>query len=103
MKTLNSGKLKIVDVRNPQQLAQKALELFGNAAQKAVSEKGVFHLAISGGKTPRLFYQLLGTESQSLGLPWDKTELFWVDERCVSPDSSDSNYKPAAPGDCPRD
>lgn len=96
MKTLNSDKLKIVDVEDSRQLAQKALELFEEAAQKAISEKGVFHVAISGGKTPRLFYQLLGTDGQSLSLPWDKIELFWVDERCVSPDSSDSNYKLAA-------
>jgi 6-phosphogluconolactonase len=96
MKALNSDKLKILDVQDPQQLAQKALELFEDAAKKSISEKGVFHLAISGGKTPRQFYQLLGTASQSLNLPWDKIELFWVDERCVSPDSSESNYKLAA-------
>ncbi|MDD5011005.1 MAG: 6-phosphogluconolactonase [Phycisphaerae bacterium] len=96
MKTLNSEKLKIIDVQDPQQLAQKALELFEESAHKAISEKGVFYMAISGGKTPRLFYELLGTDSQSINLPWDKIELFWVDERCVRPDSPDSNYKLAA-------
>lgn len=96
MKALNSNKLKIVDVQDAGQLAQKALELFKDAAQKAISKKGVFHLAISGGKTPRQFYHLLGQDSQSIKLPWDKIELFWVDERCVSPSSPDSNYKLAA-------
>ncbi|MFA5293696.1 MAG: 6-phosphogluconolactonase [Phycisphaerae bacterium] len=96
MKTLNSDKLKIIDVQDPVDLAQRAFELFKDAAQRAVSEKGVFHLAISGGKTPRQFYQLLGKDSQSMNLPWDKIELFWVDERCVKPDSPDSNYKLAA-------
>jgi 6-phosphogluconolactonase len=26
-------------------------------------------------------------------MPWDKIELFWVDERCVPPDHADSNYR----------
>jgi 6-phosphogluconolactonase len=96
MKTLNSKKLKIIDVQDSEQLAQKSLELFKDAAQKAIAKKGVFHVAISGGKTPRQLYKLLGQDSQSIKLPWDKIELFWVDERCVSPSSPDSNYKLAA-------
>jgi len=96
MKTLNSDKLKIVDVKDPEELAQKALDIFTDSAQKAIKNKGVFHVAISGGKTPRHFYELLGKDKNSLALPWDKIELFWVDERCVEPDSSDSNYKVSA-------
>ena len=26
-------------------------------------------------------------------MPWDKLELFWVDERCVPPDNAESNYR----------
>jgi len=26
-------------------------------------------------------------------VPWDKLQLFWVDERCVPPDNDESNYK----------
>ena len=26
-------------------------------------------------------------------MPWDRIELFWVDERCVPPDQPDSNYR----------
>jgi 6-phosphogluconolactonase len=25
-------------------------------------------------------------------MPWDKLDLYWVDERCVPPDNEDSNY-----------
>ena len=25
-------------------------------------------------------------------VPWDKLQLFWVDERCVAPDDPESNY-----------
>ena len=96
MKTLNNDKLRIVDVKDAEELAQKALELFTDSAQRAISDKNVFHVAISGGKTPRQFYQLLGIDKQSLNLPWDKIKLFWVDERCVRPESPDSNYRVAA-------
>lgn len=96
MNTLNSDKIRIVDVKDPPELAQKALEFFIDSAQKLISSKGVFHVAISGGKTPRHFYELLGRDKNSLSLAWDKIELFWVDERCVKPDSTESNYKVAA-------
>ncbi len=96
MKVLNSDKLRIIDVQDSAELAQKALGLFKDSGKKAIAEKGVFYLAISGGKTPRRFYELLGKESSKLDLPWDKIQLFWVDERCVKPDSPDNNYKLAA-------
>lgn len=96
MKTLNSDKLRIVEVENPQELAKKAGELFANSAHQVIKDKGVFHLAISGGRTPRQFFELLAEDKMSLSLPWDKVMLFWVDERCVKPDSPDSNYKLAA-------
>jgi 6-phosphogluconolactonase len=96
MKALNDDKLRIVDVKDPEELARKALGFFIDSVQKAISERGIFRVAISGGKTPRRFYQLLGADKQSLDLPWDKIKLFWVDERCVGPESSDSNYKVAA-------
>jgi 6-phosphogluconolactonase len=96
MKALNSDKLRITDVKDSEELAQKALELFTDSAQKAINERNVFHVAISGGKTPRKFYELLGRDSLSLNLPWDRIKLFWVDERCVKPESPESNYRVAA-------
>ena len=26
-------------------------------------------------------------------MPWDKLDLWWVDERCVPPDDAESNYR----------
>ena len=42
-------------------------------ADRAVRERGVFSVALSGGRTPLGFYCYLGREQ---GLPWDRTELF---------------------------
>src|SRR6202021_771105 len=52
-------------------------------------------IAISGGSTPKVSFQLLADPKQPwrARMPWEKLELFWVDERCVAPDNADSNYR----------
>lgn len=77
-------------------LARRCLELFVSSVEQAVKEKNVFHLAISGGKSPQQFFELIGSEQKALSLPWDKIHLFWVDERYVPRNSQYSNYKLAA-------
>jgi 6-phosphogluconolactonase len=77
-------------------LAHKCLDLFVASVEQTVREKNVFHLAISGGRSPQRFFELLGSEQKSLSLGWDKIHLFWVDERYVPHDSPYSNYKLAA-------
>jgi 6-phosphogluconolactonase len=81
---------------DPETLAQKSVELFVADANKAIESRGVFYVAISGGHTPKRFFELLGELQQASSLPWDKIQLFWVDERYVEPDSDWSNYKLAA-------
>jgi 6-phosphogluconolactonase len=46
-------------------------------------------LAISGGSTPKLLFAQL---AQS-GFDWSNVHIFWVDERCVPPTDSQSNFK----------
>ena len=76
-------------------LAARAAEEFTQAAEKAVAERGRARIAISGGSTPKVAFQLLADPSGPWRsrMPWDKLELFWVDERCVPPDNADSNYR----------
>lgn len=81
---------------DPETLAQRSVELFVAEAQKAIKTKDAFYVAISGGNTPKRFFELLGDVPQANSLPWNKIQLFWVDERYVQPDSQWSNYKLAA-------
>jgi 6-phosphogluconolactonase len=55
----------------------------------AQSERGVAHVSLAGGTTPRRAYELLGPELV------DATRVDWWfgDERCVPPDHPDSNYR----------
>ena len=93
MKTTAQYKPNIEVVSDPESLAQRSIGIFVADAQKAIKAKGVFYVAISGGNTPKRFFELLGEAPQASSLPWEKIQLFWVDERYVSPDSEWSNYK----------
>src|SRR3989339_809496 len=76
--------------------ADRCVEIFISDAKKAIEQKGLFFAAISGGNTPKHFFERLGKSQASLALAWKKIHLFWVDERYVPLDSQDSNYKLAA-------
>jgi 6-phosphogluconolactonase len=52
-------------------------------------DRGIALLAVSGGSTPRLMFQSMAKR----GFNWSGVELFWVDERMVPPDDSQSNYR----------
>jgi 6-phosphogluconolactonase len=95
METATGYKPNVEIVSDPEGLAQRSVELFVADAQKAIRAKGVFYVAISGGHTPKRFFHLLG-KAGATALPWEKIQLFWVDERYVPSDSPWSNYKLAA-------
>lgn len=77
-----------------EKLSRAAADELANIAATAARDRDRFTLALSGGQTPRLLYQLLAHEYRAL-IPWHKTEIFWGDERYVSPDDPCSNYRMA--------
>jgi len=73
-------------------LSNGAAELFRSLAHTAISVKGRFAVALSGGTTPRLLYTLLGSAPYRNTIDWPRVHLFWADERCVPADHPASNY-----------
>ena len=73
----------------PDDLARAAAELF--------VQRGVSTVALSGGSTPKLLYQLLADPNEPfrLQVPWSRIQFFWADERHVPPDHAESNYRMA--------
>ncbi len=51
----------------------------------------LFHIAFSGGSTPSLMFDLWANEYKDI-TPWDRMRIYWVDERCVPAEDSESNY-----------
>lgn len=64
-----------------------ATELAGYL-RRTVLTRGRCGVALAGGRTPRLLYQLL---AQTPEIPWDRTHLWWTDERYVPPEDARSN------------
>lgn len=79
-------------VGNGNELAVCAAEMLVTVAKEAVSARGTFTLALSGGKTPKLLFEKLG-QPQFESLPWPSVYLFWGDERFVPDWHADSNYR----------
>jgi 6-phosphogluconolactonase len=62
-------------------------------AREAIGERNEFRIALSGGNTPRLVYARLAAVANDL--PWDLVRFTFGDERCVSPDDPESNFRMA--------
>jgi len=77
--------------RNPQDAAGFLAESWFDKANRVIREKGIFAVALSGGKTPVIFFDQL---SRRWAEPaWKNTHLFLADERYVPRDHPDSNYR----------
>lgn len=72
------------------ELAAKGVVFWG---RKAIERRGVFHLALSGGSTPKALYRRLASVPYADQLDWRRVHLWWSDERAVPSDHPDSNYK----------
>ena len=74
-------------------MAQEAAEIIACQYAEAIAKRGVFTIALSGGKTPVPLYRLLSTPQWANALDWSKVIVYWADERCVAPESDESNYR----------
>jgi 6-phosphogluconolactonase len=72
---------------DPSAVAWAAAQHFVNVKPKSV--------ALSGGSTPRVLYELLADPAAPFRdqIAWDETHFFFTDERHVPPDHPQSNYR----------
>lgn len=73
-------------------LQHAAVQAIISASQRAISERGAFHIVLAGGKTPRNVYGLLTT----IVTDWRKWHIYFGDERCLPKVHTDRNSKMAA-------
>jgi 6-phosphogluconolactonase len=93
MDTMNLPDIRIFG--DPRDLAEAAVQMFVEEAEKAIKETGCFAVALAGGSTPKRAYEMLATGYDGEDLDWGKVHVFFGDERCVPPDHMDSNYRMA--------
>lgn len=70
---------------------QEVAEQF-SAYFKEKADLGAFHVALSGGSTPKIVFDVLA-QKFSDEIDWSNIHFYWGDERCVPPTDDDSNYK----------
>jgi 6-phosphogluconolactonase len=68
-------------------VAHKATELIAAQAREAITQRGRFAMAVSGGRTPWVMLRALADET----LPWKSIEVFQVDERVAPANDPDRN------------
>lgn len=73
-------------------MSQAAADFFSKQVKEAVTIQGTAYVALSGGSTPSTLFQLLAQSPYKESIPWNKIHFYWADERCVTPEDSESNY-----------
>lgn len=71
---------------------QEVAEDFSAFFKDLCSGDEAVHIALSGGSTPKIVFDFLASEFGN-DIDWSKVNLYWGDERCVSPTDAESNYK----------
>ena len=61
---------------------------FAAAATDAISARGSFHVALTGGSSAKLYAAI-----DAHAVDWTRTHLYWGDERAVAPNHPDSNFR----------
>lgn len=86
-----TGQLHIFD--DAAQVAREAANRFISIGRAAIAGNGRFSVALAGGSTPKRAYELLASDEYKSQLDWRKVHVCFGDERCVSPDDAESNYR----------
>ena len=79
--------MQIEVLANDDAVAKAAAGVIAKAAREAVAARGVFTLAVSGGKTPWVMLRDLATEE----VPWSQVHVFQIDERIAPEGDPDRN------------
>jgi 6-phosphogluconolactonase len=82
---------KINIIQTTEALAKAAADKMLGISQQAIERNGRFVIALSGGSTPERLFKLLAKPPYLNQIPWDKTFVFWGDERFVPSDDQRNN------------
>lgn len=73
-------------------LAREAATWIAGVIREAIAERGACALALAGGRTPVPVHAALAADPRRGSIDWSRVEIFFGDERAVSPTDPESNY-----------
>lgn len=91
--SLNEGPAQVRVLGDAAALADAAAAAFADAAARAIQARGVFHVALPGGRSVRGMLDRLAREPLSSAVDWTRVILYFADERAVGPLNDDSNHR----------
>lgn len=80
---------------DPPAVAREVAKRIVRMAEESIALDSRFSIALSGGSTPKMLYELLASEPYRARIDWTKVEILFGDERCVPPDHPESNFRMA--------
>jgi 6-phosphogluconolactonase len=86
---------RLTRVADAAALAEAAAAAILEAARASVTDHGRFTIALAGGATPASTYTRLAQAPFVDAMPWDRTWVFFGDERMVPPHHPESNFRMA--------
>lgn len=90
---MGNKRFEIIVARDLEDLGQQSADWAAQYVLNTAKVKDRVSLVLSGGMTPKGLYERLAGEKFQRLLPWRQIHLFWGDERCVSPEHAESNYR----------
>lgn len=75
--------------KNKDELDRFTLNIMANSIEELLRNQDQVVIAIPGGRSIQGVFKLLGED----GIPWERVHIFMVDERLVSLNQQDSNFK----------
>lgn len=90
----NLGDLQVFE--DADRVAAALADAFVDDAAEAIAGRGAFFVALAGGTTPKNAYRLIAQEPRRSRVDWNHVFVYFGDERCVPPDSADSNFRMAS-------
>jgi 6-phosphogluconolactonase len=85
---------RLTVVADKQAMSEAAAERITSIIESTIAASGAAAIALTGGSTPDVLYQLLADPQHPwrTRIDWIRLHVFWGDEREVPPEHPDSNY-----------
>jgi 6-phosphogluconolactonase len=98
MRTIQIPPATVCILPDSKALARASADAIVQAAQGAISKHDRFSIALSGGSTPKVIFEVIARDQSAGKCPveWGKVHVFFGDERCVPADHEDSNFRMAS-------